>query len=190
MWSSHDWKRQAIILTKSASIKPPLLRLKYSRESLVFQDFNWKDPKNSFYQRLHEIVVSETMCSPASQGELLALVARITAAAEGLDAVKPYEASKARESLLRECERLIASLQDPYTAVWPRAFQVNVAVSIDIAATLGIWESLRSKKFVTLSEILSDTDADPGTTGPLALNMIPWSSPVNSLMSQSESCGN
>lgn len=130
------------------------------------------------------------MCSPASQGELLALVARINAAAEELDAVKPYEASKARESLLHECERLIASLQDPHAAVWPRAFQVNVAVSIDIAATLGIWKSLRRKEFVTLSEILSDTEADAGTTGPLPLNINPWGNLLNSLMSQSESCGN
>lgn len=127
------------------------------------------------------------MCSPASQGETLALVARINAAAEGLDAAKPYESSKARESLLRECKRLIASLQDPHAAVWPRAFQVNVAVSIDIAATLGIWESLRSKKFVTLSEILSDTGADAGTTGPLPLKTRPWKSLLNSFMSQPES---
>lgn len=109
----------------------------------------------------------------ASQGEVLALAARINAAAEGLNAFKPYEASKNRENLLHECERLIASLQDPHAAVWPRAFQVNLAVSIDIAATLGIWENLRSKKFVTLSEILSDTRADAGTTGSFPLNISP-----------------
>lgn len=113
------------------------------------------------------------MDSPASQGELFALISRINAAAGRLDAAKPYEDSKARQNLLRECERLIASLQDPQAAVWPRAFQVNIAVSIDIAATLGVWENLRIKKFVTLSEILSDTDADAGTTGPLPMKIDP-----------------
>lgn len=110
-----------------------------------------------------------TMGSQAPQEERLALVARINAAAEALGTAEAHEAIRAREDLLLECKRLIASIEDPDAAVWPRAFQVNVAVSIDIAATLGIWENLRTKKVVTLSEVLKDTEADAGTTGPLPI---------------------
>ncbi|KAH8759866.1 S-adenosyl-L-methionine-dependent methyltransferase [Diaporthe sp. PMI_573] len=42
-------------------------------------------------------------------------------------------------------------------------------MSIDIAATLGIWEGLRNKKLVTLSEILKISEADAGTTGLLSI---------------------
>jgi hypothetical protein len=113
------------------------------------------------------------MRSQAPQEELLALVARINAAAGALDTFEAYEASRARNNLLLECKRLITSIEDPDAAVWPRAFQVNIAMSIDIAATLGIWEGLRNKKLVTLLEILKISEADAGTTGLLPIKTSP-----------------
>ncbi|KAG8164292.1 hypothetical protein KVR01_006210 [Diaporthe batatas] len=104
------------------------------------------------------------MGSQATRKELLALVAGINAAAESLDTSEACEVFKARETLLIECKRLIASIEDADAAVWPRAFQFNVAVSIDIAATLGIWEKLRDRKFVTLSEISKETKSDTAAT--------------------------
>ncbi|POS79990.1 O-methyltransferase [Diaporthe helianthi] len=103
------------------------------------------------------------MGSQATREELLALVARINAAAESLGTSEAQEASNARENLLLECKRLVASVEDADAAVWPRAFQVNVAVSIDIAATLGIWEKMRDRKCISLSDILKETKADAAT---------------------------
>lgn len=105
------------------------------------------------------------MGTRATREELLALVARINAAAKSLDTSDACQGSNGRETLLIECKRLIASVEDADAAVWPRAFQFNVAVSIDIAATLGIWERLRDRKFITLSEVLKETKADTAMTG-------------------------
>ena len=113
------------------------------------------------------------MASQAPREELLALVSRINTAAEGLDTAEANGVSDARQKLLLESQRLIASLGDPDAEVWPRAFQINVAVSIDIAATLGIWEKLRRKNLVTLSEVMENTAVDAATTGLSPLNTNP-----------------
>lgn len=128
------------------------------------------------------------MGSQATREELLALVARINAAAESLDTSEACGVSKGQESLLIECKKLIASVEDADAAVWPRAFQFNVAVSIDIAATLGLWEKLQDRKFVTLSEILKETKSDAGTTGwwPTKLT-VDLSRLAHPILSQSES---
>ena len=52
------------------------------------------------------------MGSEATREELLALVARINAAAESLDTSDTCEVSKAREALSIECKKLIASVED------------------------------------------------------------------------------
>jgi hypothetical protein len=104
--------------------------------------------------------------SDAVREEPLAVVARINAAAEALSTAEAHEAIRARQGLFQECKTLIASFEDPDAAVWPRAFQVNVAVAIDVAATLGVWETLRSKKVVTLSEVVDNKKADAETIGP------------------------
>lgn len=97
----------------------------------------------------------------------LSLIDRINAATKAVDQSEIYGSSSAQRDLLLECKSRIASLEDPDTEVWPRAFQINVAVSIDIAATLGVWEKLRNKKFITLSEIVKNTGADVAATGQL-----------------------
>lgn len=107
------------------------------------------------------------MASKDPREDQLSLIDRIDAATEAMDQSETHGASSAQRDLLLECKSRIASLEDPDTEVWPRAFQVNVAVSIDIAATLGVWEKLRSKKFITLSEVVKNTGADVTATGQL-----------------------
>lgn len=107
------------------------------------------------------------MASQNTREDQLSLIDRIDAATKAADQSGTHGASNAQRDVLLECKSRIASLEDPDAQVWPRAFQVNVAVSIDIAATLGIWEKLRSKKSITLSEVVKNTGADVAATGQL-----------------------
>lgn len=105
------------------------------------------------------------MASSVPREELLALIECVNAATKGEDGPEAHVPFNARRDLLLECKRRIASLEDPDAEVWPRAFQVNVSVSVDVAATLGVWEKLQSKESITLSEIVKDTGADLAATG-------------------------
>lgn len=106
------------------------------------------------------------MASQDPRKDQLSLIDRIDAATKAVDQSETHGASNAQRDLLERKSR-VGSLEDPDAQVWPRAFQVNVAVSIDIAATLGIWEKLRSKKSITLSEVVKNTGADVAATGQL-----------------------
>ncbi|KAI3390851.1 hypothetical protein diail_8541 [Diaporthe ilicicola] len=97
------------------------------------------------------------MASQVPSKEINSIVSRINDANEALDTPDANRASQARQHLILECKKLIATLEDPDAEVWPRAFQVNVAVSVDLAATIGVWELLRSQKTITLSEAAKDT---------------------------------
>lgn len=110
------------------------------------------------------------MSSQVPREGLLNLIDCVNAATKAVDTPETHGASDARRNLLLECKKRIASLEDPDAEVWPRAFQVNVAVSIDVAATLGVWEKLRSEQSITLSEVVKDTGADVAATGQLPIN--------------------
>lgn len=130
------------------------------------------------------------MASQVPRENLLTLFDCVNAATKAVDTPESHGASEARRNLLCECKRRISSFEDPDAEVWPRAFQVNVAVSIDIAATLGVWEKLRTEKSITLSEIVKDTGADVAATGqsPPNTSSLPILTP--SSVPQSEFCGN
>lgn len=113
---------------------------------------------------------SLTMASQVPREDLLTLIDCVNAATKVVDTPGVHVASNSRRNLLLECKRRIAALEDPDAEVWPRAFQVNVAVSIDIAATLGVWEKLRGEKSITLSELVKDTGADAAATGQLPIS--------------------
>ncbi|KAK2606796.1 hypothetical protein N8I77_005522 [Diaporthe amygdali] len=97
--------------------------------------------------------------SQAPKEEIQSLVGRINAAAKALDTPETDLASNARQNLLLEAKILVASLEDPDAEVWPRAFQVNVALSVDIAGSLGVWDKLRDEEFITLSDAAKWSDA-------------------------------
>lgn len=130
------------------------------------------------------------MASQVPRENLLTLIDCVNAATKAVDTPELHGASDARRNLLCQCKRRISSLEDPDAEVWPRAFQVNVAVSIDIAATLGVWEKLRTEKSITLSEVVKDTGADVLATSKSPIKTSPQ--PILTLLSvpQSEFCGN
>lgn len=107
------------------------------------------------------------MASQSPREDLLTLIDNVNDARKAAGTPEVPGVSSARQHILLECKRQIASLEDPEAEVWPRAFQINVAVSIDIAATLGVWEKLRGEESITLSEVVNDTGADVAATGQL-----------------------
>lgn len=111
--------------------------------------------------------LSTKMASQFPREDILALIDRAHDAAKASGGSDASEILSARQQILLECKRRIASLEDPEAEVWPRAFQINVAVSIDIAATLGVWEKLRGEESITLSEVVNDTGANVAATGQL-----------------------
>lgn len=128
--------------------------------------------------------------------DLLTLIDCVNAATKAADTPETHETNDARRNLLLECKRRIAALEDPDAEVWPRAFQVNVAVSIDIAATLGVWEKLRTERSITLSEVVKDTGADVAATGQLPISSgVPINTGAQPILTppsvpQFEFCGN
>ncbi|ROW06975.1 hypothetical protein VMCG_04042 [Cytospora schulzeri] len=100
------------------------------------------------------------MAVPVPKEEILAILKGINAAGESLGIGDASEISEARRALLLEAKKLVAALEDPHAEVWPRAFQINVGISIDIAWNLGVWDKLSSQESVALVEIVEDTGAD------------------------------
>lgn len=93
--------------------------------------------------------------------EIANLVANINAALKDLQGAKAdVDAASYRRNLLSEAKKLVASLEDPSAAVWPRVFQVNVSVAIDAAWKMGIWDRLRDQETISLSEVVDLTGAD------------------------------
>lgn len=89
------------------------------------------------------------------------LVDNIARAANELqDSATQVDAAYARRTLLLEAKKLVASLEDPSTEVWPRAFQVNVGVAVEVASKMGVWEKLRCKDTISVVEIAEFTGAD------------------------------
>lgn len=89
------------------------------------------------------------------------LVENVTVASKSLEMAKTNDvAALARRNLLIEAKKLVASLEDPSTEVWPRAFQVNVAVAVDVAWNLGVWQKLKDNGVITLAEIIQSTGAE------------------------------
>lgn len=103
--------------------------------------------------------------------ELKGLVHNVSAASEALESSPAGSAAaSARRALLREAKKLVASLEDPSTEVWPRAFQVNVGVAVDVASKMGVWEKLRGDGTITLAEIVDLTGADEIMIGKSSLS--------------------
>ncbi|ROW00572.1 hypothetical protein VSDG_03374 [Cytospora chrysosperma] len=100
------------------------------------------------------------MAVPAPKEEILAILKGITTTGESLDLDDASKASETRRALLTKAKKLVAALEDPHAEVWPRAFQVNVGISIDIAWNLGVWDKLANQDSVALVEIIEDTGAD------------------------------
>ncbi|ROW17151.1 hypothetical protein VPNG_01336 [Cytospora leucostoma] len=100
------------------------------------------------------------MAAAVPKEELLAIIRGINAAGEALSLGDTSQDYHARRALLLEAKKLVASLEDPNAEVWPRAFQVNVGISIDIAWNLGVWDKLGKQNSVALVEIVEDTGAD------------------------------
>lgn len=112
---------------------------------------------------------SLVMASQVRQEDPLNLIDRINAATQAVDKPEAYGSSNGPQDLLLEHKSRSTSLEDPDAEVWPRAFQVNVSVSIDIAETLGLWEKLRSKESITISEVVKDKKANVAATGQLQM---------------------
>lgn len=70
------------------------------------------------------------MAVPTPKDEILAILKRINASGESLGLNNASGAPEARRALLLEAKKLVAALEDPHAEVWPRAFQVNVGVSV------------------------------------------------------------
>lgn len=70
------------------------------------------------------------MAVPAPKEEILAILKGITTTGESLDLDDASKASETRRALLTKAKKLVAALEDPHAEVWPRAFQVNVGVSV------------------------------------------------------------
>lgn len=96
-----------------------------------------------------------------AEQEVVDLVDNVNAALKGLQGAQAADdAASYRRNLLAEAKKLVASLQDPSTEVWPRAYQVNVGSAIDVAWNMGIWARFRDQETILLSEIVQLTDAD------------------------------
>ncbi|KUI53254.1 Demethylsterigmatocystin 6-O-methyltransferase [Cytospora mali] len=100
------------------------------------------------------------MAAPVPKDEIDALLKGVNAAAEALDFGDASKAAEGRRALLLEAKKLAAALEDPHAEVWPRAFQVNVGISIDVAWDLGVWDKLGKQDSVALAEIVEETGAD------------------------------
>jgi hypothetical protein len=61
----------------------------------------------------------------APAAEIAALVANVNKAAAGFEAAVGGDAHLARRNLQLEARRLLYSLEEPNTEVWPRIYQVN-----------------------------------------------------------------
>lgn len=70
------------------------------------------------------------MAAAVPKEELIAIIRAINIAGEALSLGDTSQDSDARRALLLEAKKLVASLEDPNAEVWPRAFQVNVGVSV------------------------------------------------------------
>lgn len=70
------------------------------------------------------------MAAAVPKEELIAIIRAINIAGEALGLGDTSQDSDARRALLLEAKKLVASLEDPNAEVWPRAFQVNVGVSV------------------------------------------------------------
>lgn len=96
--------------------------------------------------------------------ELAGLVQNVNNASKALEESSAGSgaaaAAAARRNLLLEAKKLVASLEEPSTEVWPRAFQVNVGVAVDIAWNMGVWERLEKNRCIALADIVEMTGAD------------------------------
>ncbi|KAI1847518.1 hypothetical protein JX266_006370 [Neoarthrinium moseri] len=66
----------------------------------------------------------------------------------------------ARRNLRLEATKLAMSLGDPNEDVWPRIFQVNVSVAIEIVTNLGLWDAFAGGATVTLMGVVERSGAD------------------------------
>lgn len=83
------------------------------------------------------------MAVPTPKEEILAILRGINVTGESLGVNNASEASNSRRTLLQEAKKLVAALEDPYAEVWPRAFQVNVGVSVSPLSPPGVQTALR-----------------------------------------------
>ncbi|KAI1880528.1 hypothetical protein JX265_000768 [Neoarthrinium moseri] len=66
----------------------------------------------------------------------------------------------ARRNLRLEATKLAISLGDPNEDVWPRIFQVNLSVAIEIVTNLGLWDAFAGGATVTLMGVVERSGAD------------------------------
>ncbi|KAE8454287.1 hypothetical protein EG329_005212 [Mollisiaceae sp. DMI_Dod_QoI] len=92
--------------------------------------------------------------------EIAALVANVNKAAAGFEAAVGGDLHVARRNLQLEARKLLYSLEEPNTEVWPRIYQVNVSAAVEIVSNLGLWEKFEGENTVSLAEILELTKAD------------------------------
>lgn len=92
--------------------------------------------------------------------EIVSLVDSVNAASTAFTTAGHGDASAARRSLLQEAKKLVASLEDPSTEVWPRIFQVNVSVSVEMLSNMKIWSKFDEGKTISLAEVVEITGAD------------------------------
>ncbi|OBT59329.1 hypothetical protein VE04_00244 [Pseudogymnoascus sp. 24MN13] len=97
-----------------------------------------------------------------SPSEIADLVKGVNEAAASFDtaAAAQGDLHVARRKLQHEARKLLNSLEEPNGEVWPRIFQVNVSVSIEIVSQLKLWEKFEGGKEVSLAEIVESTEAD------------------------------
>ncbi|KAK6579861.1 hypothetical protein PZA11_007569 [Diplocarpon coronariae] len=92
--------------------------------------------------------------------EIAALVANLNKAAAGFESAEGGDQHVARRTLQLEARKLLYSLEEPNTEVWPRIYQVNVSAAIEIVSDLGLWEKFEGGKTVSMAEIVELTKAD------------------------------
>jgi hypothetical protein len=95
---------------------------------------------------------------------------KLTAAMHALETASGgTEEFSARSNLRLEAMRLAMSLGDPNEDVWPRIFQVNVSVAVEILTNLGLWDAFADVATVTRAEIIGRTKADEIMIGELTI---------------------
>ncbi|KAH7303702.1 S-adenosyl-L-methionine-dependent methyltransferase [Rhexocercosporidium sp. MPI-PUGE-AT-0058] len=98
--------------------------------------------------------------SYVSTSEVSLLVANLNTAAATFAASSGGDTHVARRNLQLEARKLLYSLEEPNTEVWPRIFQVNVSVAVEIVSDLGLWEMFEGGNVASMATILELTKAD------------------------------
>ncbi|CAG8981000.1 hypothetical protein HYALB_00013320 [Hymenoscyphus albidus] len=98
--------------------------------------------------------------SYTSVADVKGLVANVNNTAKNFEAAAGGDVHLARRTLQLEARKLLYSLEEPNTEVWPRVYQVNVGAAIEVVSKLGLWSKFEGEKTISLAQIVQETKAD------------------------------